>query len=290
MEHVQPEQGGGDPRDETRPGSHVDPEVLALLALGEDAGDASDRDHLVVCTPCVEEVASFAAVVSVGRAVTPVDSPVSPPPAVWNAIRAELGLSADLHPDGSRPRAESGAPSSAASGASFDVPDSSTATATNVTPLRAGGRRGAGARLPWLVGAAAAGVLVGGAGGALIAAGGPDADEEPSLLTQVSLDPLPGFEGASGDAAVHQAADGTRLLVVELAGEVQSDGYREVWLIDRDVQRMVSLGSLRGSSGTLVIPDGVDLGEYPVVDVSDEPYDGNPLHSGVSVIRGVLDA
>ena len=203
-------------------------------------------------------------------------SPVAPPPAVWEAIRAELGLSADLHPDGSRPTPADARPGDR--------------TESNVTPLRAGGRRGAAARLPWLIGAAAAGVLVGGAGSALIAAGGADPDEEPSLLARVALDPLPGFEGASGDAAVHQAADGTRLLVVELAGDTASDGYREVWLIDRDVVRMVILGSLQGSSGTLVSPEGIDLSEYPVVDVSAEPYDGDPLHSGVSVIRGVLDA
>ncbi len=36
------------------------------------------------------------------------------------------------------------------------------------------------------------------------------------------------------------------------------------------------------------LPADVDLAEFPVVDVSAEPYDGNPGHSAVSVTRGTL--
>jgi hypothetical protein len=34
----------------------------------------------------------------------------------------------------------------------------------------------------------------------------------------------------------------------------------------------------------------VDVGEYPVVDVSIEPTDGDPAHSGNSVVRGTLSS
>jgi len=67
------------------------------------------------------------------------------------------------------------------------------------------------------------------------------------------------------------------------------DGYYEVWLVDEDIEDMVSLGPLRGD-GIYRIPEGVDFHEFPVVDVSIEPDDGNSTHSGSSVLRGTLAA
>ena len=44
--------------------------------------------------------------------------------------------------------------------------------------------------------------------------------------------------------------------------------------------------------GTTVLdlPEGIDLAEHPIVDVSVEPLDGDPTNSGVSVARGVLES
>ncbi len=50
----------------------------------------------------------------------------------------------------------------------------------------------------------------------------------------------------------------------------------------------MSLGVVDGASGTFTVPDGLDLSRYDLVDVSAEPYDGNPAHSGDSIIRGKL--
>ena len=36
------------------------------------------------------------------------------------------------------------------------------------------------------------------------------------------------------------------------------------------------------------LPADLDLAEFPLVDVSVEPLDGNPTHSGDSVARGEL--
>jgi anti-sigma-K factor RskA len=65
-------------------------------------------------------------------------------------------------------------------------------------------------------------------------------------------------------------------------------GFLEVWLIDPSVSRMFALGTLEGDSGSLPIPDGVDIAAYPIVDISLEPYDGSPAHSGDSIARGSL--
>ena len=45
---------------------------------------------------------------------------------------------------------------------------------------------------------------------------------------------------------------------------------------------------MTSESGTFALPAGLDLSEYPIVDVSDEPVDGNPAHSSVSIVRGTL--
>ena len=71
------------------------------------------------------------------------------------------------------------------------------------------------------------------------------------------------------------------------------DRYREVWLINSDGQRMYSLGVLPESGpATYPLPtllaDGLD--GFTIVDVSIEPYDGNPsTHATVrfeAVCRG----
>ena len=248
---------------------HVDPEVLALVALGEPAADSAALAHLADCAECTAEVASLARAVAVGRSTTAADILVPAPPAVWAGIRSELGLSEALEPDGD----------AVSNGHARET------GAAGATPIgRARSQRG---RAPWIAAAAAAGVVIGGAGGTWLA-GGP-ADEEPAVLAQASLDPLPGWE-ATGAAVVEENADGSRVLVLSLDGEQPEGGYREVWLIDRDVTRLVSLGVLDGASGRFTVPEGLDLSDFAVVDVSEEPLDGDPAHSGDSIIRGILDA
>ena len=69
---------------------------------------------------------------------------------------------------------------------------------------------------------------------------------------------------------------------------VPAGDVREVWLIRSDASGLVSLGLLEGDSGRFVVPDGIDLDEFTLVDVSAEPVDGDPAHSGDSIVRGEL--
>lgn len=259
---------------------HVDSEILALAALGEPVADDSDRLHLAGCAQCADEVASLADVVASGRSAAVTGLLVAPSAVVWDRIRAELDLSEGLDPEGGRVRAGSG---EAASSVPDSAPgaDPSEAVLAPVIPLR---RR----RAPWIAAAAAAGLIVGGAGGAWWAGGGRP-EPAPVVVAEAALDPLPGW-AASGTATVEREDDGGRVLVITFDGGVRSDDYREVWLIDRDVTRLVSLGILQGGEGRFTVPDGLDLADLPVVDVSEEPFDGNPAHSGDSVVRGILGA
>jgi hypothetical protein len=82
--------------------------------------------------------------------------------------------------------------------------------------------------------------------------------------------------------------DGELVLDVAIDGISPGDGYLEVWLVDPGITQLVSLGPVR-SDGRYVLPEGLNPAEVPVVDVSVEPFDGSPAHSGNSVFRGSLD-
>ena len=67
----------------------------------------------------------------------------------------------------------------------------------------------------------------------------------------------------------------------------------ELWLIEPDadgnVADLVSLGLVdSGDPGAYQVPDGYDPGTFFVVDISVEPRDGLPAHSGRSILRGPL--
>ena len=150
------------------------------------------------------------------------------------------------------------------------------APAPDVVPLdRARGRR----RAPWLLGAAAAAVLA--VVALAVTLGGQD---EGSVVASAPLDRL-GPSG-TGDAELVEE-DGDLVLHVETAGLDPGDGFLEVWVIDADVTKLVSLGPSR-PDGTYDLPPGLDPEDFPVVDVSVEPLDGDPAHSGDSVLRGRL--
>lgn len=243
---------------------HLEPELIALLALGEPA-DAGARAHLDQCPACSAELEALSTTVVRGRAAGPeLPELVEPPAHVWDAIAAELDLPADVRP---------GAPAATLEPQGAGQP----------SVRRLGGRRVAPG---WLAAAAAAGIVIGGLGVGWWDARTP----APAVVEQAALDALPDWPGASGTAVVERAADGTRELVVTLSGAGTDTGFREVWLIDTEVSRLISLGMLHGDHGVFPLPDDLDLAAYPVVDISEEPFDGNPGHSGDSIVRGVLQA
>ena len=62
-----------------------------------------------------------------------------------------------------------------------------------------------------------------------------------------------------------------------------------MWLLDPDTGDLISLGVLNGTASDFELPDGLDLRDYPTIDVSREPLDGDPAHSADSIARGELD-
>jgi hypothetical protein len=115
-------------------------------------------------------------------------------------------------------------------------------------------------------------------------------DDDPApTAEEVALEALPEFSGAAGSATVVLDGD-ARTVGVDLTGvDVPAGSHLELWLLDESVEQLVSLGRLSGD-GPHTIPTDVDLATTPIVDVSIEPDDGDPAHSGVSVVRGQIEA
>ncbi|WP_152188462.1 anti-sigma factor [Georgenia satyanarayanai] len=240
---------------------HVDDDTLTLVALGELAPDAAVTDHLGGCDQCRAELDSLSAVVAAGRAGGPLEAPA---PHVWDRIAQEI----------ESPTADPGSTVAAPAPARRRPAGSTRPAGRRERP------RGRLARAAWLAAGVAAGVV-----GTLVVTNLPGDQAEPAPVAQARLDPLPGWE-ETGSASLEEA-DGRLLLRVEVSGE-ETDGFREVWLLDEDVQQLVSVGLLAGTEGVFDLPAGLDLDELVLVDVSREPFDGDPAHSGDSIVRGRL--
>ncbi|MCC9204474.1 anti-sigma factor [Arthrobacter sp. zg-Y769] len=256
---------------------HLPPETLALCALGE--AEPGDTAHLADCAECAAEVTALRRVVTAGRNAGESEGLPRPPSSVWDSIHARLGLSDAVRADPfdavDTPPAAVDAPSPA---------QRVSPAGSSPVPLEDARKRRARRRLPQVLGAAAAAVVLAAAGVWGISRILADRSE---VIAAVELAPLPAYSD-TGRAEVDQRSDGGRELVVTASGS-GARGFREVWLIAPDVQRMVSLGTMEGTEGRFTIPANLDLDEYPIVDISDEPFDGNPTHSGDSILRGVLD-
>ena len=124
-------------------------------------------------------------------------------------------------------------------------------------------------------------VALGTALGALIAGG----DGSPRAGREVALAVVDdGPRGAHADARLRTA---TMRLTVSGLPRVGAGGFYEVWMM-RDAKHLVALGSFRvGADGRarVDLPVTASPRRFPVLDISREPADGDPAHSGHSVLR-----
>lgn len=244
---------------------HLDDELLARWALDGETPDAAAADHLRLCTRCRESLSELQAVVGQMSGLPRMDSPSAD---TWNRISTELDLDSGLleqtpspSPVDDRGRDVTRRPSSSAA-----------------RPIR---------RTAIAIAASVAAILGIGAGviGTLLVTSN-DSDQ-PKAEAVIRLAPLAGKSG-DGNADLVRDTAGTQLKVTA-TGLTNTPGFYEVWLINEDGKRMVSLGVLNPSTGgTFQIPSDLTGQGYRIVDVSLEPNDGNPEHSHDSIIRGTL--
>ena len=230
-----------------------------MMALGEETDPAASR-HLHECDRCRREFETLRRVVTAMSTTDAADGDLVPPSdAIWNSIASELDLS--IQPD---------APS---------APDREE-TVRDSRPKRRLERVGR-----FSVALAACAALLGAASGSAVT----------WWVTQDSSTTRTASEGrrleslrssSAGYASLNGWGD-NRALNITVTDLPKTSGYFEVWLMDRTHTKLVSMGVLDADGhATLPIPDNIDLSEYSVVDVSVQPYNGKPDHSGDSIVRG----
>ncbi|MGN0065325.1 MAG: anti-sigma factor domain-containing protein [Nocardioides sp.] len=233
-------------------GPHVDPELLSAVALGDDV-DAAITTHVDLCPSCSAEVHALSEARALAGAAGQ-ESLLTPPASVWDAVSAQI-----------------------------DADESEASPPTALAPRRH-------RRVPlWLATAAAAVALAVGVGlGAVVTGGGDEPGTAAPVLGSTRLTTLDAAAQDRGAAEVRRHDDRV-VLHVDASDLDGPDGLREVWLINVDGTRMVSLGLLpRGETGEFDFPERLLDEGYRIVDISYEPDDGDPLHSGSSLARGEL--
>jgi anti-sigma-K factor RskA len=112
-------------------------------------------------------------------------------------------------------------------------------------------------------------------------------DPAGAVTARATLTALPAVPVSAG-GTVRVRSDGQ--MEIDVRNLPLTTGFHEVWLIDPDdPTRMVSVGNLGDRADVVLpLPTGTDLRRYRLVDVSDEPHDGDAAHSGNSLLRGIL--
>jgi hypothetical protein len=238
--------------------SHAELDDLAGLALDRDDVSPDVQRHVDGCLQCTEAVDAFAA----ARALAGGGPLVAPPQHVRAQVMTHVRRGA---------------------------PDAPSAAIPPPVALESHPRARRGIS-PWLAGIAAALALLAGLGlGRLTGepAPAPEAVDPGTVVAAADLTALDS-DAARGVASAVETADAVTLRVsAEELGD--GDGVHEVWLINVDGKRMVAIGLLAsGDEGQFEVPLGLIDKGYRIVDISVEPDDGDPTHSGVSLARGEL--
>lgn len=267
---------------------HVDDETLAMLAVTDVVADDEVAAHLAVCARCRAEVADLQRVAAVTRSAADVDL-VAPPERVWDRIAATVR--AEQAEDDLEARVDPAPPVRPATPRRPNTP-----TPAAVRPAGRRDHRGTAAvrrRRRTVAGVLAAGIgvlaLLVGIG--VVTGVVPGTGSTETVVARATLDALPDWGGAHGTAELERDRDGRLTLVVDVTGDrdaSDSGTLREVWMMQSDLKGLVSVGFLDGDRGRFTVPADVDLAKYPVVDVSAERDDGDPEHSGDSIVRGDL--
>jgi anti-sigma-K factor RskA len=238
---------------------HLDPDRLALLALSESSADPGESTHLADCAACRHDLDALQHVVQLATDGDDLRDLPAPPPRVWQAIQADVARLSES-------------------------PAIDTVGGRNGNTSRRRQRPERRWRAPVLSAAAAAII---GVAGTITVIEVLQRQPDTKTIASASLKPLPSVPAAAHGTARVLADDEMQIDVRNLP---QTTGFHEVWLIDpEDTKRMVALGNLSDKAdAVLPIPPGTDLNQYRLVDVSDEPHDGDAAHSGHSLLRGVL--
>jgi hypothetical protein len=230
--------------------SHLEPDRLVLLALGE--ADQDPSAHLASCELCRAEVADLRTVAGLGRESQDLTQLPAPPERVWAGITEGLGLPVPMEKPPKRPTWALTVVAAALAAVVGIVVTFSLVRAPHTSPSACGPRTTL-TPLP----AAPQGVRA-----------------EACLVT------------SDGERKLRVTASG---MPAPQNGFYEVWLIDRTSLGDPAHLRMATLGNMsRQASEDFTVPPNVDVARYDVVDISAEPNDGNAAHSGDSLLRGTL--
>ncbi len=299
---------------------HPDVDDLALLALGESVGPSVD-EHVAGCEHCATEVEAFRTTVGLAALSNFGENAPRPGENIWRAIADELGLEPvagavatvvqdPVRADSVAPTGptvpfrtdDPGAPPEVGSahkngkngtgltsvpGTGTDLPPTDGLAGSSRAGRSSGGAPGRWSRWAAPLAAAVVGIALG--AGAVVISQNRGSDvtvEAVAALKAVPDGPMAADQQRQlGQAELVADPNGTQVKVSAPDLPPTTNHAYEVWLFGNE-GRMVSLGTLSNGDGTFTVPNGISTKEYRTVDVSDEPPNGNPAHSGVSLVRG----
>ena len=243
--------------------SHLDPDRLVLIALGEQDPSASETEHLQGCGSCGADLAATRATITMGRESEHLRVLPAPSEDLWERI-AGTAFTAPSPQDGRVGRAEKTARRQ-------DTP-----AGTRWLGSLPGGRG------RWRLALAAAAVLLVAVVGFAVTWSGHRTTGR--ILAEADLVAQPAAPaGARGRATIVDTGHGLQMRLV-LSGMPTPSGYYTVWLYDgRTV--MIPIGS-PGPAPLNVPAAADDLTRFSIVDVSAQQL-GQQQH-GTSMLQGRL--
>ncbi len=111
-------------------------------------------------------------------------------------------------------------------------------------------------------------------------------DDTTVLAAQIDNTDLP--EAFDGTGIVTLELDDDPMLVLELDTELPATENIEIWILSADGTEVIPVGTVEDGVTTWDWPSGFSPVDFPLVDLSIEPDDGDPTHSGRSILRGEL--
>ncbi len=235
-----------------------------------------------------EEYRAFDDVTKILRSAPSDVVPQKPPASIWDSIQSQIhSESVTETVNGHNLQLRSVATGAAAGSVSeqdYEITDcfSDSAAQTNadspsnVTAIASAKKSRFGDARMWMAAAASVVLVIGGVFWF--------SKQNPALETE-----LLALEGYSGEGAAQLRSDQLKL---ETVGLEAPEGFEyELWLLQLDdAGELVDLESLGVVAGqdSFAVPSNVDTEVFNIVDISLEPKDGNPQHSGDSVLQGKL--
>lgn len=273
---------------------HPDIELLTQFALDDPlALDAATLVHITDCAECRHEIEQVQRVVDATLAIggrSDLRTLLTPSPAVWDRIVEELDadeaapsrtpVEVDLSAVPILPTPEPVVDEPSWLFSSSDGDDGGASTEPR-TYSESPPRRTAALQL---LAAAVVGVIVGAGFTWVLSDNG--GDEPP--VTDVATSVLQPVNGHTGTGEVSLSGSTNKTVTVNFDASDADGGFIEVWLLDPKTNGMIALGVLDGPTGEFALPKNVNLGRYSNIDISVEPFDGDPLHSADSLARGPL--